>query len=643
MSEKLEFELAVKNNQLDPALDKASKKSGDLQDVLNTALGVFGGGAALKGFDLLGDAIDSVIDYGVDAVAAAAAQEDAYNKLGQSLRAAGDSSKDSLESMISFAEGMESISKQSAEAVAAQLAYSKSLGLTNTQSKQLVQAAAELSATFGGSLEQNVSLLGKTFDGTAGRLGKLIPALQELTSEQLATGEAAKLINEKFGGNAAAELDSYTGRLHVMASAFDSLKKQIGGMIVGSSDLGEGQGVLTEIVTALTQAISDWRVESARANGTITETDASIDQLKRKYQELAVEFIDLEQKSLNPTMWQYVTGQAAYAAEELENYRKAMEDAKKEYESANAAKNSGGSQSAETPGTRQLPDDILNSRAKLNEEILLLDQQLVAEQNNLGLEQQNIQIQNETERQLAEIQRITDFAATKAELEFQNKEQEIIRLQEGEDQKLALQKLYGEKELALTKIRNDGIIKAGTVQRDAEKKASAERIALQQATASTITGIVGTAANLATLFTKDGSKEQFYIQKSAALAQAIVATNLAMAMANTVPPPENIPAIAAAKANGAIAISGIVAATIKGFADGGIVGGESGASPGRDNVTINARKGEMFLNAEQQAKLFDWISSGSVVGGNGDMTIVCDGDVLFRIIRNKVKQGYKLS
>ena len=48
-----------------------------------------------------------------------------------------------------------------------------------------------------------------------------------------------------------------------------------------------------------------------------------------------------------------------------------------------------------------------------------------------------------------------------------------------------------------------------------------------------------------------------------------------------------------------------------GYEDGGIVGGANGATVGPDNTTINARDGEMVLNAEQQKNLFDILSNKS--------------------------------
>jgi hypothetical protein len=67
------------------------------------------------------------------------------------------------------------------------------------------------------------------------------------------------------------------------------------------------------------------------------------------------------------------------------------------------------------------------------------------------------------------------------------------------------------------------------------------------------------------------------------------------------------------------------------FAGGGVVGGFMGATTGPDTTKVEARPGEMFLNAPQQRTLFDSInngtlgSSGTVNVNRGD--IIIQGDV----------------
>lgn len=82
--------------------------------------------------------------------------------------------------------------------------------------------------------------------------------------------------------------------------------------------------------------------------------------------------------------------------------------------------------------------------------------------------------------------------------------------------------------------------------------------------------------------------------------------------------------VAAAGAAELAAVIGNKPVPPSGFASGGVVGGFSGASRGRDNTSaqVGLREGEMILNAQQQKTLFDTIDGGRMGGGfNGDIKI----------------------
>lgn len=53
----------------------------------------------------------------------------------------------------------------------------------------------------------------------------------------------------------------------------------------------------------------------------------------------------------------------------------------------------------------------------------------------------------------------------------------------------------------------------------------------------------------------------------------------------------------------------------EGFETGGVIGGYHGATMGKDNTVINARGGEMVLNANQQRQLFELANGGGQSGG----------------------------
>lgn len=649
MAEKLEFDLTVTNNQLSKALGDGSKQAGLLENSLSTALGVFGGNLALKGLELLKDGLGEVVAFGRESVKAFSEQEDALNQLGQALKASGEFSNTAVDDFNSFASALQKSSVYGDELVISQLAIAKAFGASNNQAKALVQAAANLSATFGGDLGSNVEKLGKTLNGTLGKLAQYIPELKNLTKEQLAAGAAADIINEKFGGSAAAQLNTYSGSVTAASNAFSDMQEEVGRFIAKNSVTMGSLSGLKSGFEAMGLAIKNFNDYLGVGLTPIQEQKKQLGELGAEYNKLVTAVESLKKMKEATEKFKH-EGDEAANLERIKELDVAIIDAEqrqneilKERQTLRSGLLKDKEVAADTAnagGRGQIDDSTLDNRKKLNNELLALDNQLALERNNLDVELQNSKIADDQTRQAEELQRIIDFNTTKTELEFQLREANLATMQEGTDKELEMKKLAQEKELALLKVRNDGLVKMSNLQRETEKKDSANKIALQQATASTITGILGASANAASVIFKDGSKEQFIIQKAAALAQAIVAMNLATAMANTIPPPGNIPAIAAARANGMIAISGIVAASIKGFADGGIIGNSNGASMGPDNRVATVRDGEMILNAQQQKNLFDMIASG---GGSGDIVIQIDGDTIFRVVRNKIKQGYKLS
>lgn len=69
-------------------------------------------------------------------------------------------------------------------------------------------------------------------------------------------------------------------------------------------------------------------------------------------------------------------------------------------------------------------------------------------------------------------------------------------------------------------------------------------------------------------------------------------------------------------------------ATVKGFAQGGIVGGTSYTG---DRQFIRVNSGEMILNGQQQARLFSMINNG---GGGGEVTFKIAGQQLVGVLNN---------
>lgn len=114
------------------------------------------------------------------------------------------------------------------EEVIAQQAYLASLGMTERQINDVIEASAQLSVATGMTLESAVKNLAKTYGGLTGELGESIPALKNLTAEQLKSGEAVKYILENYQGYAEAAAQSGTGSMRQLKNQLGDLAEQLG-------------------------------------------------------------------------------------------------------------------------------------------------------------------------------------------------------------------------------------------------------------------------------------------------------------------------------------------------------------------------------------------------------------------------------
>lgn len=627
MAEKLEFDLVTKQNTLTKTLDDATKKAFSLEGALTTALGVFGGGVALKGFTALGDALSATIGFAKDAVKAAALEEESQKRLAQALRATGDASKTSLDDLIAFSTELGNSTKLSGEAVTGQLAYAKSLGLSNTQSKNLVKAASELTAVFGGSLETNVQKLGLTLNGTSGKIGLQVRELQNLTEEQLRAGAAFDVINSKFSGSAQSELDSYSGRVKSLGDSYDDLVKQIGGIVINSSILEEGQRVLVGIFRDLTTAVSDYRIEVARGENGFRESQESVNQLSREYEELTSKIEGLQAKgdALPGGLDSLDASKLTIYTREVAALEKQINDALVD---ANAASRQLGGGEGSTPPA-VVDQDEINRKKVLNAELLALDQQYELDRQIIEEQARIAKGEQAVEDQAVGIERQLEFGLQQNQIALDLEIAKTEAIKDEEERRIAIAKALRNKDLADQKV-------VGKAEVDFAKAATSEKIANLQRV-SEVAGQLSTFANAAL---KDGSKEAFLISKLAAIAQIEVARATGVANALLIPDPTptrsiQTAAIVRANTTAAFAAATVAASAIKGFADGGIIG----ATQGPDNTLATVRTGEMVLNADQQGNLFNMIKSG---GAGGDIVINIDGREVFRAVRDQIKAGNKL-
>ena len=135
------------------------------------------------------------------------------------------------------------------EAIIAQQAYLASLGMTESQIKDVIEASVQLSSATGMTLESAVKNLAKTFGGLTGELGESIPKLKKLTTEQLKSGEAVKFVLENYKGYAETAADNGTGAIKQLQNAWGDFLEQVGAAIMPMAN--KIANALSVVVTAM--------------------------------------------------------------------------------------------------------------------------------------------------------------------------------------------------------------------------------------------------------------------------------------------------------------------------------------------------------------------------------------------------------
>lgn len=184
-------------------------------------------------------------------------QEDAVKRLNTALKLSGDFSKESSRDLQTFASQLQQTTSIGDETTLGLLALAKSFNVTNEEAKELVTAAANLSAQTGIELESAVKNLGKSLSGLSGELGESVAGIRDLTAEELKAGAAIDLVNNRFAGAAAAAAQTFSGRIRGVQGAFGDLQEEIGSLITQNPAVLQAITELKGVFETLQGFISD--------------------------------------------------------------------------------------------------------------------------------------------------------------------------------------------------------------------------------------------------------------------------------------------------------------------------------------------------------------------------------------------------
>lgn len=204
-----------------------------------------------------------VVAAGALAVRSANTQIQAESRLLTALKGR----KDVQERLIAQAAELQQRSTYGDEEIIAQQAYLAALGLTEAQIGSTISAATQLSAALGIDLNSAVRNLAKTYSGLAGELGESIPALRELTTEEMKAGGAIAYVNDNYKGFAETAAQTGMGPLQQLKNTLGDLAEQFGAILVP---------VIQKLATKLKEIAERFQQLSPRAREVITTIAAVV-------------------------------------------------------------------------------------------------------------------------------------------------------------------------------------------------------------------------------------------------------------------------------------------------------------------------------------------------------------------------------
>lgn len=115
------------------------------------------------------------------------------------------------------------------------------MGLTEKQIEDVLKASTDLAASGVMPLDQAVKELSLSYSGNIEQLKRMNPELANLTKEQLAQGEAVRIIGQEYKGMADAMANTFEGRDTQWKNSFSDLQAEVGEIIQKVKYFGQGK------------------------------------------------------------------------------------------------------------------------------------------------------------------------------------------------------------------------------------------------------------------------------------------------------------------------------------------------------------------------------------------------------------------
>lgn len=171
------------------------------------------------------------------AIRAAAEAQQSIQDLTSSLQSAGTFSIETRNSILELADAIERTTTTSAEQFQSLVSLAQSYTTTAEAARDLAKASLDFAAGADITVTEAVRRLGRGVQGATGDIANFVPAIRELTKEQLKAGVATELLAKRFAGAAQREANTFDGALIKLGAALGGIPEAFGKVVTGSPGL----------------------------------------------------------------------------------------------------------------------------------------------------------------------------------------------------------------------------------------------------------------------------------------------------------------------------------------------------------------------------------------------------------------------
>jgi hypothetical protein len=208
-------------------------------------IGEFASNIATKGLELIADGLQEVGAFLKESIDLAAKHEQALNQMNTALSLAGKYSRETSEGLKEYAEQIQRTTSFDDDLVLKNLALLESLTRLDEQGLKRAQTAAlNLAAALQIDLTTATEMVARAAEGNITAFQRHGIEILKADSNAQTFANTLKVLEDRFGGSAAAQVQTFAGAQTQLGNAFEDLHKSVGAIITDNPVVLEGMGLL---------------------------------------------------------------------------------------------------------------------------------------------------------------------------------------------------------------------------------------------------------------------------------------------------------------------------------------------------------------------------------------------------------------